>query len=519
MIPVFTAEQMRRCDNIAIEEYKIPGAILMENASRGSVDVLEKIFGSVRDKLILFICGKGNNGGDGFAMARHCANRGARVQCITSAPDDQMKGDARLNLSMLRNMSEANAITITLADSIKVIRKALQLKPDIIVDAIFGTGLTSRFSDFNAQIVDLINGSGIPVLSVDIPSGVNANNGEIPTVAVKARCTVTMGGIKRGLVFGRGKEHAGNVHQIDISIPQNVYHEADTKTFLVEKNDITHALPHRAFDAHKYQCGKVFVVAGSIGFTGAAAMASLAAFRTGAGIVYLAIPESLNSILEEKVTEVITLPLPQTKNTSFSLQGFEKAIEFINSSEMSVIGPGVSRDEETLELMRKLIQHATKPLLIDADALFALVDHLEILKKIKAPCILTPHSGEFSRLIGISSKEIEKNKVELARDFARTYNCTLVLKGAPTITATTDGNVYINSTGNAGMATAGAGDVLCGVIAGLFAQKMTIDWSAVSGVFIHGMAGDYMKSEIGENGLIATDLLRTIPHVINDLLK
>lgn len=515
MLPVYTSSEMRECDRTAIQEYNIPGIVLMENASRGALDIIEKIFGSVRDRSVFIFCGKGNNGGDGFAIARHTINRGAHVHCFLLAPDEQISGDAKTNLTILRKISESTArLTISIIESKSDIETFLSTKPDIIVDALFGTGLTSGITGLSAEIIETINRTNIPVAAIDIPSGVNGDTGDVNTVAIKARCTATMGALKRGLLFGRGKEHAGSVHIIDIGIPESIFSSSRAKTFLVEKRDVSRVMPFRAFDVHKYQVGKVFILAGSIGYTGAAAMASESALRTGAGIVHLGIPKSLNAILEEKVTEVITIPLDETSGHSFSIKSFETVMQHINSAHVSIIGPGIGRNEETLELIRKIIAAVERPLVVDADGLFALIDHPELLKNTIAPIVLTPHIGEFGRLIGRASKEIEGTRVEIARNFAIEHHLTLVLKGAPTITATSTSEIYINATGNPGMATAGMGDVLCGVIGGLYAQGTTIEEAAWTGVYIHGAAGDEAKREVGEEGLLATDVLHALPQTM-----
>jgi len=518
MLPVLTSDEMRSCDTAAVEHYGIPSIVLMENAARGAVDVLERAFGPAADAWIVILCGKGNNGGDGYAMARHLINRGARVDVLTLAPDTAIGGDARVNLDMLHAIEkEQPRLHVRLAGGSAHLEDLLLRRPTCVVDAMLGTGLTTPIKGDIAEIIEVLNSSDIPVFAVDMPTGIDAETGELLGSAVRARCTATMGALKRGLLLRKGREHAGNVHVVDIGMPTEGFMRDATTTFLLDYADVRNWLPRRAFDVHKYQLGNVFVLAGSIGLTGAAAMASEAALRSGAGIVHLGIPQGLNSILETKLTEVMTVPFKETSEGTLSLNDFDSILEHINDSSIAVIGPGISRHYETQNLVRKVIERAKAPLLIDADALFALAGHLDLLQHSDVDIILTPHVGEFSRLVVQSKEEIETKRISIAQTFAIEFGVTLVLKGAPTVIATKDGTVYINPTGNPGMATAGAGDVLSGIIAGLAAQGSTPERAAAMGVYLHGMAGDHAKERVGEYGLIAGDLIRSFAEILKDV--
>ena len=517
MLPVYTSEEMRGCDRTAIEDHGIPGIVLMENAARGAVDAAEEFFAAAEDSYVVIVCGKGNNGGDGFAMARHLANRGARVDVFTLGPDTASKGDALLNLQVIRKMEkDTQDLRVQLLTSTATLEDALDQQPTYVVDAMLGTGITSEVKGEIAQIIEVLNQSDTPVLSVDIPTGINADTGDVMGSAVIAEATVTMGGLKRGLLLREGRDYAGDVFSIDIGNSQFGRLEEATKVFLLEGEDIVDALPTRGYDVHKYQMGNVFVLAGSTGLSGAAVMASEAALRSGAGIVKLGIPESLNPVMEMKLTEVMTVPYSETSEGSLSLGDYEAMLERVNSSSVSVIGPGLSRHDETLDLVRRLIENAERPLLIDADALFALQEHTDLLKKSKAEIILTPHMGEFGRLVSAERDDIASNRIDLAQQFATEHGVTLVLKGAPTVVATASGNVYINPTGNPGMATAGSGDVLSGIIAGLAAQGCSAAEAACIGVYLHGLAGDHAREQVGEFGLIATDLIRSFAEILRD---
>ncbi len=511
---------MQRCDAAATAQYGIPGIVLMENAARGAVDRAEQLFGSVRGQWIILICGKGNNGGDGFAMARHLVNRGAEVDVLTLGPDSASQGDAKVNLDIIRAMEkETPRLRIKLLSSSAQLENSLHRRPAWVADAMLGTGLSSPVKGEIAEIIEVLNSSSVPVVAVDIPTGISADTGEVLGSAVRARFTLTMSGLKRGLLLRGGREHAGDVHVIDISMPREGYAVEATHTFQIELSDVQQWLPRRRFDAHKYQLGNVFVLAGSTGLTGAAVMASEAALRSGAGIVHLGVPASLNSILEMKLVEVMTIPYKETGEGSFGLHDYDAILERVNSSTVSIIGPGISRQYETQNLVRRLIEHATMPLVLDADALFALSGHLSILQQSKAEIILTPHVGEFARLVSQTREEIDTKRIDIAQTFAVEFGVTLVLKGAPTVVATRDGGIYVNPTGNPGMATAGAGDVLSGIIAGFVAQGSTPDRAACSGVYLHGLAGDHAKTNVGEYGLIATDLIRSFAEVLKDAVE
>ena len=518
MLPVFTSEEMRACDQAAIEQYGIPGIVLMENAARGAVDLAETLFGSCAEKLIVIVCGNGNNGGDGFAMARHFMNRGATVEVLTLGADTGIRGDAKTNLDILRKLEkESRRLHVALLAGSQQLSAILLRRPHMVVDAIFGTGLASPIKGDLAEFVEVLNSSSIPVLAVDIPSGINAETGEVMGCAIHAKHTATMGSLKRGLLLRQGREHAGTVHVVDIGMPNYGYVDRAATTFRLELSDIVHWLPRRAFNVHKYQLGNVFVLAGSTGLTGAAVMASEAALGSGAGVVHLGVPAGLNNVLETKLTEVMTIPFKETAEGTLSLNDFDRIIDRVNTSSISIIGPGISRHYETQNLVRRIVEHATAPLLIDADALFALVGHLDLLLRKDIDIILTPHVGEFSRLVVQSKEEIEIERISIAQTFAVEFGVILVLKGAPTVIATKEGKVYINPTGNPGMATAGAGDVLSGIIAGLAAQDCSAEEAACMGVYLHGLAGDHARDRVGEYGLIATDLIASFATILKDV--
>ena len=514
---VVTSAEMQACDRFAINNLRIPSLLLMENAGRGVVEKIQKHVGSLHGKSILIACGKGNNGGDGFVVARHLYNLDANVTVVVVGKAGDLKGDAKINYQAVKVISKVfhkerslDIVELKSSKKLKVLPKV-----DIIIDGIFGTGFTGNVRGIYKDVIEWINNSNAFKVSIDIPSGISADNGEVGNVAVKADVTVTMGLKKIGLITGKGRGYSHRVEVVDIGIPKPTLEKKSHTTLLVDIEDVKRVLPHRPFDAHKHSVGKIFVLAGSKGLTGAAAMASTSAMKAGAGAVILGTASSVYPILAKKLTEVMVEPLPEIFEGSISLSAYPLVQKHYHWPDVVIIGPGLSRNKETQQLVWKIVAECNKPLLLDADALNALAEKISVLKKHKSKeVIITPHTGELSRLTGISSEEIERNRVSFARQVAKQFKLTIVLKGAPTVTASEDGKVYINSTGNPGMATAGAGDVLAGLIGGLWAQGMNRTEAAYTGVFLHGYAGDIAKEKYGEKSLLATDILNLLPESI-----
>lgn len=504
-----TAQQMRECDRIAIRKLGIPGAVLMENSGRAVAVAVERHFGNIAGKSVFIFCGKGNNGGDGFVAGRHLVSGGANVFLFLVGSSTQVKGDAKINLSIVRNMAKMNQSLSVTFQELKSMKSLDRLEePDVIVDALFGTGFSGGVKNPYEEIIEWMNNSKVPIVAVDIPSGLNSDNGRVENTAVKATITVTMGLKKTGLIVGKGPEHTGKIELERIGVPEKVF-RLDVTTYLVSGDDVKRGLPKRPFDAHKHSVGKIFVLAGSPGLTGAAAMASEAAMRVGAGAVVLGTPKSVYQILAKKLTEVMVEPLDDNDNGTVSLRAYPTIEKHIQWSDVVLVGPGLSRDPETQQLLWKIFHETDKNLLIDADGLNALAAKVSILgKQKKREIIMMPHTGELSRLIGIHANQIEESRIEIARSTAKKFDATVILKGAPTVTATAKGEVFVNSTGNPGMATAGSGDVLAGIIAALWGQKLQALEAAFCGVYIHGLAGDLAKTILGERGFMATDILK-----------
>lgn len=517
METVVTSAEMQACDRFAIQHLHIPGIVLMEHAGKGVVEVMTNYFGSLSGRSILILCGKGNNGGDGFVVGRHLANLGANVNLVLIGKISALKGDALTNCRIFKTLVHQNRTKQAIQFSeIQSVRKIGSLpKSEIIVDALFGTGFKGEVQGIYKNIIAWINKSSAKTVSIDVPSGIDADDGSVKGVAVEADVTVTMGLKKVGLVAGDGKHYAGAVEVVDIGIPKNVFEKYSGKVRIIEREDVARILPVRPVNANKYSVGKILVIAGSRGLTGAAAMTAVSAMRSGAGAVVLCTPSSVYPILSRKLTEVMVEPLPETPDGSLSMLAFGYLQKKASWADVVIIGPGLSKNPETQSLVRKLVGTIRKNLIIDADGLNAFSENKNSIRNHRSMnVIITPHAGELSRLINIPSSEIENQRVAISREVAKRFGLTLILKGAPTVTANEKGDVFINSTGNSGMATAGSGDVLTGCIGGLWGQGMERTDAARAGVYVHGLAGDFARKKLGTKGMMATDIQNFLPKAL-----
>jgi len=504
-----TAQQMRNIDRRTIEGAGVPGLQLMERAGEGAARLAIDLLGDPQGKTVLHFCGRGNNGGDGFVIARLLSEAGARPVVYLAGAADQVGGDARENLERLQEMGIAIKEVGALEDV------ADPGGADLIVDALLGTGLSGPVRGLMADLIGLINRAGRPVLAVDIPSGVDADSGRILGSAVRADGTATMAFPKRGFFFSPARELIGQLAVVDIGVPDRAAEQEHLRTETLEKVDMAHLIPRRPADAHKGTFGKVLVIAGSTGMTGAAALASMAALRSGAGMVMLGLPESLNQIAEIKLTEVMTAPLPETEARSLSTAALERIEELLSWADVVALGPGLSRHPETFDLVHRLLPRLEHPTVVDADGLNAIARDPGVLARVKAPLVLTPHAGELARLSAIEIPVETGDRIAAIRSLAESHRLVSVFKGAPTLIAEPQGTLYINTTGNPGMSTAGTGDVLTGMIAGFLAQGCSPVDAARLGVFLHGLAGDVIAERMGEWSLVAGDLLDGIAEAIH----
>lgn len=521
-----TSEQMRELDRRATELCGIPSLLLMENAGRAVARVAtEMLDGTVYGKGILVCCGPGNNGGDGLVAARHLYNAGAAVMIAYYGDREKAKGDALTNLLIAEKMHlnivynpedledpELHHESGLLPSSFRV---------DLVVDALLGIGVKGEVREPLEHAIEEMDDYAInrvPVLSVDIPSGIDADTGAILGGPLNAWATVTFSHLKIGHVTYPGADCTGDIIVAEIGIPARLY-SGVTDVRLPEPHRVYDAVRpwNRHGDAHKGTFGHVAIIAGSVGMTGAATLAAMGALRIGTGLVTVAVPESLNDIMEVKLTEAMTIPVPEGKARAFGMASLEKVLEIIEKRDAAVIGPGFGRDEDTVEFTLKLIRKLKKPAIIDADALYAISRDLSVLKKCKAQLVITPHPGEMAMLLGTSVADVQSNRLEVARSFAKEHGVTVVLKGAGTVIAGPDGTAYINTTGTPGMATGGTGDVLSGMIGGLLAQEKVPGDAANAGVYLHGLAGEIAAGKFGEAAMIASDLVDCIGDAIQEI--
>lgn len=509
---IVTASQMQELDRRTIHEAGVSGKVLMERAGNGVVTALEQTFGSTRGKTVTIFCGKGNNGGDGFVVARLLRRKQCKVHVCLLASLRDLKGDAK---TMYQRFSKLTGTPKVLANPSE--EKMLQLirKSDLLIDALLGTGISSPVKGQYRTVIEAINTSNLPTIAVDIPSGINTDTGAIMGSAVHGRLTATFGVPKLGLYLGQAIDHVGEIHFVDIGIPHTYLDDMKVSVELMTQSSIRNLLPERKPSSHKGTFGHAGIIAGSPGKTGAASLAAQAALRVGTGLVTVATPESANVSLEAKTLEVMTMPLPETHEHTLSLASFPFLKEFAQARDAIGVGPGLTTQNETVQLIHTLLPDLDRPCVIDADALNALAGHTALLRTFRSTPILTPHPGEMARLLeNTSAKDINVDRLNIAKNFARAFSCVLVLKGARTIVAGPDGQTAICPTGNPGMASAGMGDVLTGMIAGLLAQGLSPWDAARTGAFLHGLAGDLAAQNLGQAGLIARDLLTCIPQAI-----
>jgi hydroxyethylthiazole kinase-like uncharacterized protein yjeF len=497
--PLYTAEEMRALDARAISERGIPSLDLMENAGTGVATVVEELepTGPVR-----IVCGKGNNGGDGFVAARKLIERGTPAEALLMAPADQLSDDARVNRERLLAIgSEVREL------GTGELPAALE-GSGALVDALLGTGFNGAPRAPLDEAIDAINAAGCPIVAVDVPSGADASTGEIAGACVKAQTTVTFHAPKIGLWILPAKAYAGRIQVIDIGIPDDDPRENATAGLI--DPSVLGLLPRRGLDSTKFTSGSVLVVGGSTGLTGAVAMTCEAAMRAGAGWVRAGVPKSLNPVLEQKLTEVMTIALADRDGALLS-QAATAVLEASQRADSVVIGPGLGRADESFELARVLFAELDRPLLIDADGLNALAAAgLGTVAKRSAPTVLTPHAGELARLLGSESRRVSSKRLESVRAAAAQADCVVILKGDDTLVAE-GSRIAVSAGGSPALATAGTGDVLSGVIAAFLAKGLSGFEAGGAGVYAHAQAGWLAATQYGAESVIATDVIAALP--------
>jgi len=511
------ASEMQEMDRLTIEEIGIPGVVLMENAARGAARVFLTHFAPALNSHVLILCGRGNNGGDGYVMARYLSEAGLKVTVLVLAEFSKIAGDALGNLEILRRMG-LEIQEVPSEEQWKKQRRHLK-GCEFIIDGLLGTGLNSSVRGFHARVIEEVNRANKPVTAIDIPSGLNADTGQVMGVAIQAALTITFGFPKIGQLVFPGAGLVGRLVRIDIGIPEAVAERISPRVRLIEAGEFHDLFDSEKPDIHKGNRGHLLVLAGSTGKTGAATLTSLGALRAGAGLVTLGIPKSLNPILENKLTEAMTCPLPETGEFSLSLEAEKEIFKLMEGKTAVAIGPGLSTHAETSLLVRRIVARCPLPMVIDADGLNALSSDPDALAKCRGRAILTPHPGEMARLAGISNPEVQANRIGTAEAFAQKHGCCLVLKGARTVIAEPGGPIHINPTGNPALSSGGSGDVLTGLIGGFLARGWDPARAAVAGVYLHGMAADLLSEEMGQSGILAGELLDVIPRLASSLAR
>ncbi|UCE79544.1 MAG: NAD(P)H-hydrate dehydratase [Nitrospiraceae bacterium] len=524
---VVTAEEMQDIDRQTIQEFGISGRVLMERAGTA---VAEKVKELYRKRKVIVLCGGGNNGGDGLVAARILHKWKWNVTSYVCSPKDKLSPDCLLQYQ--------SAVKKGVSVEFRTVMKSSELSRSLVVDALLGTGINKTVRYPLAQVISVINSSRADVLAVDIPSGISSDNGQVMGEAVRAGHTITFGLPKIGHKLFPGAHYTGKLDIQDIGFPEELTNSETLQTQTIEQSDAALLLPERFDDSHKGDYGHILLVAGSKGKTGAAMMAAEACLRSGAGMITIGVPETLIDVFQARVTEEMVLPLADNGDGSLSKKAAPQILRFLSkNADILAIGPGIGLTDHTVKIISDLVQKSTAPMVIDADGLNSLSRGITALKKAKAPVILTPHPGEMARLImqlpefsrktsestktGAAQrgarKEIESDRIGMVRSFSKIMGVCVVLKGAPTVVAESDGSVYINTTGNPGMATAGSGDVLTGMIAAILGQGLSPCSAAILGPYLHGLAGDFAAAEFGMHSLIASDITAMLPKAFSSL--
>jgi NAD(P)H-hydrate epimerase len=514
---LYSAAEMIAVDRNAIDILGIPGTVLMENAGRACAQLLEQHYAECFPGPVVVVAGKGNNGGDGYVIARILADHGWQVTTLVLADAEKIAGDAAVMLQILRHCGGR----IDFVNNGDILAQRLnQLQPRLIVDAVIGTGLESEVRGLPAVAIALMNDAQAPVVAVDLPSGVDASNGRICGCAVRADLTVSFDHPKIGHFSTPGALHVGELKVVDIGIP-GASRPTDLlpQAWMIDVTGARSLVPKRPTFAHKGTFGHLLVVAGSPGKTGAAALAGDAALRSGCGLVTVGVPASVHGIMEVKLTEAMTVPLAD-QDGLLALAAADRIVDLAASSQALALGPGLGQGDELQQLVRQIVTTLNLPLVIDADGLNLLAGQLDcLLERQGGPLILTPHPGEMARLAGISVAAVEADRFNVARNFARRYQIILLLKGARTIVAAPDGRVHINTSGNSGLSSGGSGDVLTGLIGGLLAQGCDPFAAASLAAWWHGRAAEQIAAQRGTVGMTAGELILQLPLVRQELAQ
>ncbi len=497
-------EEMRKCDAAAIKKYGIADELLMENAGLASSRVISQEFG-IQNHSFLILCGIGNNGGDGLVVARQMHSLGGQVTVLLFGDPKNFKRAAKKNYEIASKLP----IKMRQIKSVKPLKTEMLLH-DAVIDALFGTGLTRKVEGIYKDAIMLVNGSNKTIFSLDIPSGINGNTGQIMGSAVQADLTITFGLPKLGNILYPGYANCGKLYVSHISFPLSLYTQDALKVAINQPC----RLPVRKADGHKGIFGDVLFIAGALNYFGAPYFSALSFLKAGGGYARLASPASMTPFIANKGSEIVFVPLKETTSFCIAFENLNTLLALIEKCDMVVLGPGLSLNEETQGLVIQLAKKINKPLLIDGDGLTALSQDMDVITKRKHPTILTPHLGEMSRMTGKNIQEINEDKIPILQNEVKKRNAIIVLKGAHSLIGYPDGRIFVNMSGNSGMATAGSGDVLTGTIAAMFGLGLSLEESVRTGVFLHGFSGDIAAQENGEDGMTAQDILDYLPYAV-----
>jgi ADP-dependent NAD(P)H-hydrate dehydratase / NAD(P)H-hydrate epimerase len=508
-VEILTSRQMRDIDRRAVRAFGIPEVVLMENAGLQLFAFLRRTFRDLPARRLLLLCGGGNNGGDTLVLARHLRANSLPYKALLFGRGRNLGGSAGINLGILRRQGAAPGEVRRIEDW-RSARRILA-DSDVVVDGILGTGLSRPVQGLLKTVFQDVNDADAEVVAVDVPSGLSGDTAEVPGPCIAADYTVTFARPKIPHLFPPAEALCGDLHVADISIPREAVIEQKARLDLLERGDLVPLVPVRRADSHKGTFGHVLIVAGSRGKGGAARLASLGALRAGAGLITAAVPAGIQAGFVSHAMEVMTEALPETPEGSLASGGLPHLLRLLSGKRALAIGPGLTSNPETRKLVQELVARARLPVVLDADGLNAFTGEADRLSGRRRPLILTPHPGEFGRLLGIATRKVLDDRLMLAPAFARRHGCWLVLKGHRTLIATPDGTVHVNPTGNPGMATGGSGDALTGILAGLLAQGLEVEAALKLGVYLHGLAGDLAAARTGQSPLLARDILASFP--------
>jgi NAD(P)H-hydrate epimerase len=515
MIPLYSYEQSRIYDQLAINELHIPSICLMENAARSIERHIENahLLDGSDNYIISILAGKGNNAGDGFALARLLLKFNIKIYIFLLFEEKEIKSDALINYKIIKKIAQNNSNLIikhlSNQEDLSILKNS-----DLIIDAIFGTGFSGNLPEHISNVISYVNSINTIKLSIDVPTGLNGSD----QISFLANYTISLGVLKRNLFYGKGYEISGNVLLGEIGTPYDLSYRLQTNTFLIEKNDIKKFIPRKNKASHKYQNGKVLIIAGSKDYTGAPQLVAQAAIKSGAGAVYLAFPEQFRHLISSELIEPVIINYNSPEGY-FNSKAIEALIDIIEKVDVIAIGPGISKNHTTLDAVIQLFKkYPDKLFVVDADAIIALKILINEQYKLNN-FIITPHQKEFADLIGISVDNLNKNLLEICQNFVYTTKAYLVLKSGRTIIFTPDDKIYINPTGNVGMAKFGTGDVLTGIISSFISQSKFIESSLISSVYLHSLSADLLQNEKTEYSYTATDIIKNLPQAIKNIIE